>query len=163
MYLCLSYVSCCCWSWFLSVCICSLCAFSPIIFCLFAYVAQASFVLLLTHWNHVILYLHLKEKLRNQIWSYALLKPTTFELHSLSPKALINIYFYFHAFFSLHLRWVFFFFPSHWQWESSLQHQWKILFQQPDSGVHLFCVTCCTSVSHMATCSVNLALVAYHN
>lgn len=111
MYLCLSYVSCCCWSWFLSVCICSLCAFSPIIFCLFAYVAQASFVLLLTHWSHVILYLHLKEKLRNQIWSYALLKPTTFELHSLSPKALINIYFYFHAFFSLHLRWVFFFFP----------------------------------------------------
>lgn len=35
---------------------------------------------------------------------------------------------------------------------------------QRDSGVHLFCVTCCNSVSHMATCSVNLAwLVAYHN
>lgn len=51
----MSYVSCCCWSWFLSVCVCSLCAFSPIIFCLFAYVAQASFSLLLTHRSHVIL------------------------------------------------------------------------------------------------------------
>lgn len=51
----------------------------------------------------------------------------------------------------------------HWQQERSLQHQWKIVLQLPGPGVHLFCVTCCTSVSHMAACSVNLALVAYHN
>jgi len=44
-----------------------------------------------------------------------------------------------------------------------LQHQWKIIFKQPDPGVHLFCVTCCTSGSHMATHSVNLARAAYHN
>lgn len=82
-------------------------------------------------------------------------------------KILLNIrsntFLYLHLSSHVHLSAYVQFFPLSVREVQHLQHQWKILFQQPDSGVHLFRVTCCTSVSHMATCSVNLALVAYHN
>lgn len=35
------------------------------------------------------------------------------------------------------------------------------MLQRAGPDVHLFCITC-TSVSHMAACSVNLDMVAYH-